>query len=262
MSKRLQRNVSKRLVTGTVVAAAFLLMGGSFALASGAIDTSSSMLGAVLTSFTGGSTITISKASNTPSGPVVRNTNQTLATFNVSVRNAKSWATLQKLNVEVPITGSTAARLFVSDFSAHYSYCLPAGKTYGYGFKGGSCGSVKLTPASVQRENNTYKLVFYMTIPVYPEQGNGTLLVMGTPAYAGAVANNSALTVRVASGTGRGEQCRNITYGLKARYGYTKCAPVAAVIAVGSARGNTLSVERAYGYTKPKASVISSFLQF
>lgn len=251
MSKHKNKNVSNRVVTGTVVAAALLLMSGSFAVASGAIDGSGNMLGAVFTSFMGNSTISISKAANSPKGSIVRNENQTLATFNVSVKNVKHWATLQQLNVEVPITGATPSALAVADFNAQYSYCLPAGKTYGYGFKGGSCGSIKLTPASVQRVNNVYKLVFYMTIPVYPEQGNGTLMVMGTPLYVGAAAKDVALTVRVASGVARGENCKNITYGIKAKYGYTKCTSVAAVIAVGSARGNTLLVERPYGYVKP-----------
>lgn len=249
MAKRNQKKVSKQLVSGTVVVAAFILMGTSFALASGSIAGSDSLLGAALSAVTSKPSVTITKAANSLTGGTSSGKNEKLAAFNITVKNVKWWATVQQVVVNIPITSSA---LVVSDFSATYSYCIPKGTSYGYGFAGGSCSTKYLKPSIVERNGNTYKLVFGVELPVFPEQGTGTFVISGTPKYTSIPVRDTSLSVNISSGLARGDSCKNITYGInKSRYGYTKCSAVNASVITTYARGNSITVKRPYGYTSP-----------
>ena len=254
MSKRRQKNISSKWVTGSVVAAAVLLMGSSFAVASGAADGSGSMLAAALTSFSssGKTVITVSAQPGGVNKRIYPNKEeQYIGAFSTTVTGVKSWATLNQIVVEIPITGVGASDLLLSDIKADFKSCIPAGKTYGYGFKSrGECASYKFTTSSVVRNGNTYNVVFLNHAPLYPEQDVGGITVTATASYSSTVRSFATLSTKITQAYARGEVCKKVAYGYKNKYSYTKCEGGPAQVNLGAARGPSIIVDLPYGYPK------------
>ena len=237
-----------------VFIAGIALVAGAFLFASGSLtDGSNSLLAAVFGVFSNQPSVTFSRSETSPSGIIPSGVDQNLASFNVTVRNVKWQANLQTVVVSIPVTGTSAANTLLTNIRAHYKYCIPQGTTYGYGYKGGSCGTINLEPKSSVREGNTYKLTFMGSIPVYPNQSYGAFIVSGKPGYTSKyIIGTQQVRVEVASVSGIGDQCRVIRYGYKNRsFAYTKCGNTPLNTGFSRAVGNTLSLKNPYGYKKP-----------
>lgn len=232
--------------------AAVVVAGGAFFATSGmAIADSNSFVASVISSFSGKPTVIISRASASPSGKLTNDLGQVLAVFDVKAKNVKWQATLHSFTVSVPITNRAASALTISDFALHYDYCTKQG-VYGYGYKGGECAHMAfLEPSSVTRDGDTYTLAFDKDLPIYLAQSTGTLTLVGKPTYVRAGKDAAQIRVSVTSGLAVGDQCKTIRYGYKNKYGYSKCGNQLAVVNVGSAKGNILTVKRPPGYGYP-----------
>lgn len=231
-----------------------VITGGSFFAVSGvAVADSNALVANVLSSFSGRPTVIIARSAKSPTGSLVNDASQTLAVFDVKATNVKWQATLNSFTVSVPISGRQASALEVTDFALHYDYCVKEGVTYGYGYKGGSCGKMSfLEPTSVSFINgDTYVLVFKKDLPIYLKQTTGTITIVGKPSYTRAGMQAAQLRASVASGSAVGDQCKTIRYGYKNKYGYSKCGNQSATVNVGSAKGNSLTVKRPPGYGYP-----------
>lgn len=251
---------SRNVTVAFLLVAGLIVGGGSFAMASGDIAMSpTSLLAAVYSSLSGKPIVYLTKSTSSPSGTVTTGGNRTLAVFDVSAKNVTLEANLKSISVEIPRTGTAASNLTLSNIYATYSYCIPSGVTYGYGYKGGNCSSVKTTQASsvvATAAGTTYKLQFLLNAPVYPQQNRGVLTVYALPSYSvgGTATDIASIRVGITSGQVSGDQCasyKSIPAGnhsaeyLK-NYGYSKCVSVAGSVTAVSA--NTLQVQRSYGY--------------
>lgn len=245
-----KRNSTKVFLSLLVAA---VITGASFFVASGmALADSNVLVANVLSAFSGKPTIIISRSSQSPTGTLVNDVPQVLAVFDVKATNVKWQATLDSFTVSIPLSGRQASALSVTDFVLHYAYCIDAGVTYGYGYKGGSCGLIQnLEPVSVARNGDTYTLVFKKELPVYLTQTTGTITIAGKPSYTRAGMQAVQLKASIVSGSGVGDQCKTIRYGYKNKYGYSKCGNQSATVNVGSAKGNPLTVKRPPGYGYP-----------
>lgn len=223
----------KRLQVVAITAGALVLVAGSFTFASGALlDGSSSLLSAAITSF--GQSIVVTRSSTSPSGTINGGTAQNIATFNFLVGGKPgSQGTIKSAKILIPISGSSASSLSLSEISAHYSYCIPGGKKYGYGYKSGGCGSIKLLPSSVARNGNTYVVTFTSSFTVYPEQSYGAFIVSALPYF----------TSSTVTGTPK----------FSASLQSVDSTPKAFVFL---AKGNTLTVRNPYGYTNTTKPVV------
>src|SRR3989344_8200417 len=227
------------------------LAGGSFLATSGDLAYSSqSLLSAVISALTPGSSIVISRNYSTPIGSIIPGRSQTLAVFDLTPKNITQYATIQSLPVQLSLTGSLAG-FEARDFSIDYNYCLPSSSTIpGYGYKGGYCSTVHATPSSVVRDANSYRLMFTQTLPVYPNQTSANIVVKATPYYTGPDATQKKIayvTARaIAPVVAKSTECRTIYYGYKNRYGYTKCVPSYPGVNVSLGYGNKLTVSRGY----------------
>ncbi len=237
-----------------VFIAGIALVAGAFLFASGSVlDGSNSLLAAVFSVFSGQPSVTFSRSDTSPSGIIPSGVDQNLASFNVNVRNVQWQANIQSVIVSVPVTGTSAKNTLITNLRAHYKYCIPQGTTYGYGYKGGSCGTINLEPKSSVREGNTYKLTFMGAIPVFPNQSYGAFIVSGKPGYASKfIIGNQQVRVDVASISGVGDQCQVIRYGYKNKnFAYKKCRNIPLNTGFSRASGNTLTIKNPYGYLKP-----------
>ncbi|MES2014371.1 MAG: hypothetical protein V4437_00965 [Patescibacteria group bacterium] len=239
--------------------AAVIIAGGAFFLASGAAVASpnNAVANVISAIFSGKPTITISHASVSPSGTLVVDKEQTLAVFDVRANNVKWQATLNSLTMSVQLSGAQASYLGVNDYTLTYHYCTNAGTTYGYGYKGGSCGTMSgLKPSSMTRSGDTYTLVFQKEIPIYLAQSGGTLTLSAVPTYVRAGMKVVQVRAYITSGTGIGDQCKTIRYGFNNKYGYSKCGNQEAVVNVSGAKGGILTVMRPPGYGYPTKPVV------
>jgi hypothetical protein len=211
-----------------------------------------SLLAGIIWAFSGKPAITINHSASSPSGTLTNDKEQVLAVFDVRASNVRWQATLRSLSISVPLSGVQASYLAVNNFKLSYRYCTNPG-TYGYGYKGGACGTIgSLSPSLVTRSGDTYTIVFQKDLPVYLAQSSGTLTLSGTPLYVKPGMKAVQLRAAVTAGTGIGDQCKTIWYGVKKRYGYSKCGNEDAIVNVAGARGgNLLTVARPAGYGYP-----------
>lgn len=260
MRKKARTSSRKNIFIG---AAALILVLGSFSIASGdVLSSSSSMLAAAVAAISGKPTLIISRSSDSPSGtiPTTAVGVQTLAVFNVAAKNVTHWATLQNISGQVVVTAPLSSWLGVNTITLEYRYCIPAGKTYGYGWQGGNCAvvSIPATLAEATRNKVTglYTFNFNSSIPVYPQASPSTLVVKGVPMYAytgSAVRSGSAdgkFQVQLVNISATGDQCTTVKVAAKGTakaYGYSKCITSNAEVNIVN-NGNTLTASRPYGY--------------
>ena len=235
--------------------AAVVLVGGSFALASGSIiESSNSLFASVSASISGKPIVFIGRDGASPKGNIPMGKNSALAIYDISARNVTHWATLKYVSIRTIITSAPDAPLSLSDITMSYNYCIPTGATYGYGYKSGGCGTIKVVPSSVTKTGNDYVVNFNGTIPVYPQQSYGAFTIYATPMYAytatakRAQVANARLQVRVVSAIASGDQCKWTSNPSTHAYGYTGCIAQDAIINIQAGFGNLLTVVRPYGY--------------
>ncbi len=239
--------------------AAVVLVGGSFSIASGLVSLNANALYAnVLSAITGRPMLILSRDISSPTGAIRMGTQSQLAIYDVRATNVTHWATVNSVPLRVALSQSYKSPMSLSSISMQYTYCIPVGQTYGYGFRSNGCASMTLMPSYVSMNGNTYYATFSMGIPVYPQQTTGTLAISATPAYAytaqatNTQSGNGSLEVTVSGINASGDQC-SWTYGFIPQiqnygYGYTGCVSSPAISNVISASGNWLTVVRAYGY--------------
>ncbi len=232
---------------------ALLLIGFSFAFASGSLPDLTLTLASAASSITGKPTVLVGRSGGSPSGIIKGNESQSLANFDVSVKNVTFWATMGSISVQANLTQGANAPVALKDFYMKYSYCIPAGKSYGYGWKSGGCTSTILQPSSVVKNDQGYEVSFYgPNTRIYPQQSYGALSVVATPVYAytGASkkspATNAKIQVSLTQASATGDQCKKFSrsYG----YGYGGCTSSGANVNIQAGRGYTLTVQRPYGY--------------
>lgn len=232
---------------------ALLLMGFSFAFASGSLPDLTLTLASAASSITGKPTVLIGRSGGSPSGTIKGNESQSLANFDISVKNVTFWATMRTITVQTNVTQGVNAPVTLKDFYMKYSYCIPAGKSYGYGWKSGGCASMILQPSSVVKNEQGYEVSFYgPNMRIYPQQSYGALSVVATPVYpyTGAskktTSTNAKIQVLLTQASATGDQCKKASrsYG----YGYGGCSSSSANVNIQAGKGYTLTVQRPYGY--------------
>ena len=244
--------------------AAILVAGGTFYVASAAdFGDPVSLMGAAIAAFTGQPTVTIQIDPTTTEGTIPMNATAELARFNVDTRNVTHWATVG-VSGQVAVTTSSPAPLRLSNFVMQYSYCIPVGKTYGYGYKGGNCASVPLNVTVSQSNATTYVLNFSLP-PIYPEASESYFTVTATPTYAytgsfsykGAKDGKVQATIENVYATG--DQCSIVRYGYKNKYSYQgHCAAKTATVRI-AGKGSMLTVVRTpgFGYNPAPVPVVA-----
>ncbi len=236
------------------VLAAVALIGGSFYFSSGnGFTGASSLLAAVVSTISGKPTITIAKSGDSPRGTISTGKEAVLAIYDISAKNITNWATLHSVSMQAVISSNETSLFDLSNVSMKYSYCISQSKTYGYGYKSKGCATTTIAPTSITKNGSNYVINFGKDIIIYPEQYSGTLSIVGTPKYkytgtaTKSSANNVKLHVALKAVSGVGDKC-SYGYISKGKYGYSKCYSSSAVINVQSGNGNTLTIDRPYGY--------------
>ncbi|OGZ57201.1 MAG: hypothetical protein A3G60_01690 [Candidatus Ryanbacteria bacterium RIFCSPLOWO2_12_FULL_47_9c] len=240
---------NKSLKKSALILAALVLIGGSFTVASASFTGSpGSLLAGVFSIFDSSPLIKMSRNVNSPSGSVISGKTQVIGTFDVQTQNVTNFATLRTLTAQFALSGKGAKEFNLEDFTLSYRYCIPPGISYGYGYRGGSCGTIKMPVTSAERKSNLYTVTSRQALPVYPVQSSGVLTMSAKPVYTGQEKSESGKSwLRVSvKGEGSGDKCNKIYYGYNNRYGYTKC--IAEKARVTSAKGNWLTMTRPYGY--------------
>ena len=264
-----RRNIGftrKHVKLGVGVATAVVLVGGSFAVASGAsLGNPASYLAAVVTTISGKPVITITKNPQSPSGSITTGGERVVAMYDISVKRVSHFANVNSITIDVPVTGAAAAHLNLKNFSATYRYCIPSGVTYGYGYKGGLCGNIPMEISSPIREGNTYKLVVraatpiptpiptatptpisysYLKFPLYPEQSSGVLTIKAVPQYASGLSSSVAsIRTAVKSISASADQCKIDT----ATNTKVNCVSMVPGVILGKSTV-VLTIQRSYGY--------------
>jgi hypothetical protein len=247
------RRKTASYVLATIVAG--VLVGGSFALASGSLmQNGSSLLASVAVAITGRPTVMIGRDGSSPSGNIQMGSLDTLAIYDISARNVTHWATVNYIPIQITIRAAPYSPLTLSNIKINYSYCIPPGTLYGYGYRSSGCATISLLPNSVNQNGSTYTANLIAGIPIYPEESSGTLTVYATPSYAytGTATHpqsgNANLQVTITTVNASGDQCDWAWIPSNGNYGYTNCVASSAIINIWSAQGNTLTVMRPYGY--------------
>jgi hypothetical protein len=234
--------------------AAVALVAGSFYFTSGnGFTGANSLLAAVVSTISGKPTIIIGRSSESPKGAISHGRQTLLAVYDVSAKNVTNWATMRGLSVQAVISSNTVSPIELSNISMKYSYCISSGQVYGYGWKSKGCATTTIAPSAITRNGPNYIVTFGKDIVIYPEQHGGSISIFGTPKYqyTGTATKSSSgdakLQVVLSQVSGVGDKC---TYGYisKGKYGYTKCYSSSAVINIRAGKGNTLTVNRPYGY--------------
>jgi hypothetical protein len=255
-TRRGGRNAGSQWLSKPVIAgvAAVLLVGGSFALASGSVvDTGSSLLAAVTTAISGRPTVLIGVSGTSPSGTIRMLSNSVIAVYDIASKNATHGAAVKYVSLQTTIS-QQVARLSFGNVVMRYDYCIPRGSKYGYGYVSRGCGSMTLYPSSVQQVGNDYVISFNSTIPVYPQQTKGTLTLSATPryTYTGTAVNknatNATFRVKLTGSGASGDLCRWGYNPILRAYGYVGCVSYPAIINIYAPYSNQLTVQRAYGY--------------
>lgn len=244
-----QKNTRRSSKTPVLILAGLVLAGGSFYIASGSIANGANSVAAAFLGIFGSSpVITISTTSTSPSGIISPGVNQNLAAFDVSVSNVRWQGSVTNVTTSIAITGQAASNVTMQNIAAHYTYCIPSGVTYGYGYKGGSCGAILMQPVSNVRNGNVFTIVFSGTLPVYPQQSYGALIVSAQPSYTSAyTVGTPQIAVNVTSANAIGDQC-NSPAGARAKI---SCGNTSATVMLFGARGNLLTLKNPYGYQPP-----------
>jgi hypothetical protein len=226
---------------------AMVLVGGSFALAAGTGFDSGSLVASVMAAFSGQPTILVTPSLTSPSGGIVSAVNQNLATFNVVGKNIVKQGSVQTITLHIPVTGPNPSSSFViGNMSAHYTYCIPQGSTYGYGYTSAGCATsyLRLASSSPVDSMGAYTVTFAADgkMPVYPQQTYAALIISGTPAFVARGKSDADFRIEVAGGTALADLC-SIAKG---------CNHPSATVT--SAMGRSLHVKRpyGYGYLRPK----------
>jgi|GEM_PF-1988730 hypothetical protein len=252
-----RRKSTKSKVTSYVIAtiAAGVLVGGSFALASGSlIQSGNSLLASVAVAITGKPTVMIGRDASSPSGNIQMGSYDALAIFDISARNVTHWATVNYVPIQIAIRAAPSSPLTLSNIRITYNYCIPPGTLYGYGYRSSGCANVQLFPNSVTQNGSTYMLTLPGGIPIYPEESSGTFTVYATPSYAFTgnatrpQSGNANLQVTITTVSASGDQCQWTWIPSSASYGYANCVAAGAIINIWSGQGNVLTVIRPYGY--------------
>ena len=248
-----RRNIGftrKHVKLGVGVVAAVVLIGGSFAVASGAsLGNPASYLAAVVTTISGKPVITITKNPQSPSDSITTGGERVIAMYDISVKRVSHFANVNFITIDVPITGTAAAHLNLKNFSATYRYCIPSGVTYGYGYKGGLCGNIPMEISSPIREGNIYKLLVKAATPIpkfplYPEQSSGILTIKAVPQYASGLSSSVAsIRTAVKSISASADQCKIDT----ATNTKVNCVSMVPGVILGKSTV-VLTVQRSYGY--------------
>ncbi len=234
----------------------FLLLGGSFFMASGEFAFGAeSLLGTVLEAFSTGPSVSIVRNTNSPSNTIVPGRSQVLAVFDVKQKNTKGFSVLSNIPVQVLLSDNAKA-LVIKDFVLNYQYCLPKGNIYAYGYKygyaGTYCKTLTVAPTSVNRIDNSYTVKFAQELPVYGDQTSAVLTVTGSSYYMAPPKTfkyPARVQAKIVDGaTFKTNKCRTVYYGYQNKYSYNLCTPAYPRPNISLARGNILPVSRQYGY--------------
>ena len=232
------------------VVGAGAVIGGAFVFASGEmIFSSDSLFAAVFNSLSSKPAIVVSKSGQSPSASIKTGAVVPLAVFDVATKNVTFWTTLRSSTYKVEISGSAASTLKLSDFKIVYRYCMPSSPTYGYGYRGGNCGTKELSVNNVQHNGNTYTIFANGDTRLYPGAVNGQVTVSAKAQYTlgGTASSMAQVRVSMVSASASGDQCKAYSLSKYPKtYGYSGCVPLAA--SMNSASANTISVQRSYGY--------------
>lgn len=254
----MSRNIPKRprsFRIAFLALGALVLVGGAFAFASGPIlDEGNSLLASAAAAITGRPTILIGRDGASPAGNIPMGNNDTLAIFDIAVKRVTHWATVRYVSVYATISAEPSSPLSLSNIALTYQYCIPKGVTYGYGYTGGGCNSMRISPSSVSKEGSNYVLGFSGAIPIYPQQIYGAFSISAVPTYAytgrtqHANVGNARLQVKITGATASGDQCKWTWNSASYGYGYTGCVAYNAIVNFQAPYGNRLTVIRPYGY--------------
>jgi hypothetical protein len=235
---------------GIVVAAGIFMLSANIV----SFNPDSSVAAALMSVFGNGNNgkVTLTRNVNSPSGSVIPNRSQVLAVYDVNAQNVTQKSTIDQLSLDVPIIGSPDAA--IQNFMLNYSYCLPKGNIYGYGYRFGYsgllCRSVAVAPTSVTRGTLGYKVQFSQTnLPVTPGQTSAVLTVIAYPYYSSSHASLVAARIQaiITQTSGSTSSCKVIHYGYKNKYGYSKCSPMN-WNQPSNVSGNILTLSLNYGY--------------
>ncbi len=257
MKKQWKSGTNLRL--GALVIGALVLVGGAFATASGEVSgLPGSLFASAAATFSGKPTLIIKRDAQSSKGTLQMGKYQLLAQYKVVAKNVTHWATIQQISGQVVITAPSSSRLTISSPTITYYYCIPSGKTYGYGWTGtGNCQSIKLTlsatPTYFNPVTNVYAYNFSGHVPVYPQASPSWLQVSAVPSYAytGSVkktdAKDGKIQIQLLGVYATGDQCKTIHYGYKNKYGYSRCTNYSAIVNIVN-NGRILTILRPYGY--------------
>jgi hypothetical protein len=235
--------------------AAVTLLAVSFAFASGSLLINGrSLLASIGAVISGNPTVMIIRDGSSPAGNISAGDPDVLAAYDISARNVTHWATINYVPLQIAIQTAAYSPLALSNIRVNYSYCIPPGTTYGYGYISSGCANIQLAPFSITMSGSTYIVDLGSGIPIYPQESSGTLTVYATPTYqyTGTArhyqSGNGTLQVIITPVSASGDQCQWAWIPGSGSYGYTDCIALTATTDILAGQGNTLTVIRPYGY--------------